>query len=584
MGRSSVRIRPSGSVRIRPSGSVRIRPFRGQGGTGSPPIEGRIRSLPTPPSDEEKYRHLAPRRPWVLYVQLAAITAVSWSTVRFVLDIPFAGLLLLPLGVSILGAVLSFVTTLPGGRDDWWTHDVRAALHHPWSWPSVDVFLPSCGEDVEVIRNTFHWVSRLAWPGRLAVHVLDDSGRDEIRALATEHGFEYHCRPDRGHLKKAGNLAYGFEHTTGDLIVVFDADFCPRSDFLTELAPYFRESDVGIVQSPQYFDIDDRMNWVQQSAAASQEYFYRWVQPARDRADGAICVGTNAIYRRAALERSGGFAHIDHSEDVYTGVNLTRVGFRTRYVPVILAKGLCPDDVDQFISQQYRWCAGSLSLLFSREFHRTPMSLFQRMCFWAGFLYYLSTALDLILAATPTVLLGVFGPERLRPENYLLLSAAVIGWLVVQPVVTGGRGHRLWLARTQLLCSFAHLQALWDLLRNRPASWVPTGTGTPRSAPLPVKVRTVIMRYFLLVEASLVGVLLWRAPEFGWDVYWPVAVLAVGMYLVFGPLLRSGLGAVRPSFVSVHPYRLVRSSLAPVRMIAQRRHDARVGAREVGRP
>ena len=127
------------------------------------------------------------------------------------------------------------------------------------------------------------------------------------------------------------------------------------------------------MQSPQYFDVSTRMNWLQRAAGATQILFYRWVQPSRDRANAAICVGTSALYRRAALEKSGGYALIGHSEDVHTGVNLMKVGFTIRYVPVVVTKGLCPDTLEQFSTQQYRWCTGSMSLLMSRGFHRDPI-------------------------------------------------------------------------------------------------------------------------------------------------------------------------------------------------------------------
>ena len=102
-------------------------------------------------------------------------------------------------------------------------------------------------------------------------------------------------------MKKAGNLKYGFEHSDGDLIVIFDADFCPRHDFITELAPYFDEyPDVGIVQSPQFFDTHKGMSWLQRCAGTVQESFYRWAQVSRDKLGAPICVGTCAVYRRAA--------------------------------------------------------------------------------------------------------------------------------------------------------------------------------------------------------------------------------------------------------------------------------------------
>lgn len=513
--------------------------------TGTPTIiPAQTRRLPTPPDEREKYSHLGPRRPWVPFLQLMAVALVSWSTAKFVTRIPHTEVFLIPLAVSVTGAVISFVTTIPRRREDRPDHEWKVAFYKKNSWASVDVFLPSCGEDVAILRNSYLWVSRMKWPGVLKVHVLDDSGRDEVKELSAEYGFTYHSRSDRGHLKKAGNLAFGYERTSGEFIVVFDADFCPRSDFLTELVSYFEEPDVGIVQSPQYFDVTDSMTWVEQSAAAEQEYFYRWVQPARDRSNAAICVGTNALYRRKALETTGGFARIDHSEDVYTGVQLSNAGYRTRYVPVVLAKGLCPDTMDQFITQQYRWCAGSLSLLFSWKFHRSSMSVSQRLCFWAGFLYYLGTALDVVLSPLPTFVVAAFHPDWIDPDNYVLLAAALFLWVLVHPVISGGRGKRLGLARIQILSSFAHFRALYDILRGRPASWTPTGA-TARSS-LGSSVRLTMAVYQSLVQTALWGTVVWRAPGYGLGSYWPVALLAAVHLLVVYPLVTEALRGLLP--------------------------------------
>jgi len=67
------------------------------------------------------------------------------------------------------------------------------------------------------------------------------------------------------------------------------------------------------VQSPQYFRTHGRMSWMERGAGGVQELFYRLVQVSRDRHDGAICVGSCAIYRREALATNGGTTLIEHS-------------------------------------------------------------------------------------------------------------------------------------------------------------------------------------------------------------------------------------------------------------------------------
>ena len=68
-----------------------------------------------------------------------------------------------------------------------------------------------------------------------------------MKNLANEFDFNYIVRPNRPELKKAGNLRYAFSITTGDFIVIFDADFCPREDFLNEVIPYFKDEKIAII-------------------------------------------------------------------------------------------------------------------------------------------------------------------------------------------------------------------------------------------------------------------------------------------------------------------------------------------------
>jgi hypothetical protein len=203
--------------------------------------------------------------------------------------------------------------------------------------PSIDVFLPSAGEDLAVLANTYYHVSRLEWAGEITVYVLDDSARDVVRDLAWDYGFRYLTRPNRGYLKKAGNLRYGYQNSSGDFIAIFDADFVPRPDYFRQLIPYTSDKDVAIVQSPQFFDTHPRMNWVSSPPGRHRSCSIAGCSRPRPQRGSHLCRHVRDL-RRSALN-GGGFAQIGHSEDVHTGVNLMRAGFRVRYVPIVVSKG-----------------------------------------------------------------------------------------------------------------------------------------------------------------------------------------------------------------------------------------------------
>ena len=491
--------------------------------------------LPSPPTDTERDQYLQPQRRWVPVASAFGAALIALSLGYLLADQPWAWPFFIVLALTVVSSVLSLVTTCRRRRDSAQSHLRKVAGWRPDHYPSVDVFLPTAGEPLDVLANTYRHVARMSWPGMLVTYVLDDGDRPEVRELAAQHGFEYLARPDRGHLKKAGNLRFGFHHSAGDLIAILDADFVPRTDFLEHLVPYLDSPDVGIVQSPQFFDLSKKMNWVQLSAGATQVLFYQWIQPSWDRSDASICVGTSAIYRRSALAQVGGFPEIGHSEDVYTGVQLLQSGYRQRYVPVVLSKGMCPATLESFLSQQYRWCSGSLSLLFSRGFHRSRLSVMQRLSFWSGFSYYLDTAVNVFLAALPPVFLAILAPAQVQPSNYLFVLLALCVRSAVVPFISAGRDSLIGLARIQTAYSFAHAVALFDVIRGRTDGWQATGTG--RTSPTSRRVRRLAMVWSIGVQVLLWSTIAWRTPEFGWWAYSLMIVLAVVNLITVYPLI-----------------------------------------------
>ena len=492
--------------------------------------------LPSPPTTAERDLYYGPQHRWVPVLSFFSSLLVVVSVWLFVKQRPWAFVLAVPTSLNALGAVISLISTTRRRRS---TYDQHRRLVEDWRpdyIPSVDVFLPSAGEDLAVLRNTYEHVSRLQWHGDLQVVVLDDSDRREVRWLAEVFGFEYYVRPDRGHLKKAGNLLSGFKRTDGDFILVLDADFVPRQDIFYELLPYMDDTTNGIIQSPQFFDIDNEMGWIQRAAGATQVLFYRWIQPSRDRSNAAICVGTCAVYRREALDKIGGFAQIGHSEDVHTGVRMTAVGYRVRYVPIVVTKGLCPDRFDQFVTQQYRWCTGSMSLLFSRGFHRHRFSMMQRLSYWSGFVYYGSTGINIFALTIPPIMMGLFAPSGVNLTNYALVVLALALRAVMVPVITMGRSSMNALTRIQMTYSFSHALALFDHLRHRSDSWVPTGgRGRSRTAE---RVGNLSRWWCIGVQVALWAVLCWRLPEYGAK-YVPLLLLTLlNLWLVIPVILR----------------------------------------------
>jgi cellulose synthase (UDP-forming) len=507
-----------------------------------------VHTLVPPPDDVEKYAYIkGPQHRWFFWAHALAFAGMAISFYGFSRMEYWTLIFLIPLvlyaGETLLGLRTSTYrrsVTLPD-------HLFTVQTWTPNKYPSVDVYLPTAGEPLDILENTYVYVSQLEYPGAVTVYVLDDMGREEVRAAARANGFEYFARPG-SEFKKAGNLRYAFDRTDGDVIAIFDADFVPRAEFISELMPYLDDPLVGIVQSPQYFSSPKQMHWLERAAGATQEIFYRLVQVSRGSVNAAICCGTSALYRRTALDEIGGFPPIGHSEDVFTGIAMSKAGFRLQYVQVNLSQGICPDSIDSFITQQYRWCEGSMEILKGAEFHTgLGLDARQRLSFWSGFFYYATTAMNAFFAPLPILIMILVFPQYMVAANFLPLVPLLALWLVAYPLLLSSR-WRLDVLRVQLIYSFTHAVAIYDVFFGRESEWVPSH-GSNEPAPLAVKVKRLIVGYVGVTFGTVVVGLAWRLsqPEYSLADWW-AAVLFVGINAyVTVPVFLLALGINLPS-------------------------------------
>jgi cellulose synthase (UDP-forming) len=431
--------------------------------------------LPSPPDDNEKYSYAWRSLPFLAAALTASaaclIVAQAWMEIRDPIMVGFAGYTILYATYQAISLPVNFA----GRSFNLAVHEERVEAWRPRIYPSVDIFLPICGEPIEVLHNTWRGVFELVreYPGDARTFVLDDGPSDEARALAPAFGFEYLRRPNLREHKKAGNLNNAFQQTMGEYIVIFDADFRPRSDFLAETLPYMDNPVIGIAQTPQFFRVNSRQAWVERAASPTLEVFYRAVQVSRDRFGSALCVGSNAVYRRAALQPMGGFTEIPYAEDSHTGLDMRYYGYQLVYIPVPLAAGICPSTLDAFMRQQYRWCCGATSLVWTNHLWRVDMPWKARLPYIAGWLWNLTTALrTLILPLIPIALLA-FLPDEIRLRNAILLVPAVITGTILYPMWHNTPySPRIW--PLSIAVGWAQVLAIWDYSRGKVMSWQAT--------------------------------------------------------------------------------------------------------------
>jgi cellulose synthase/poly-beta-1,6-N-acetylglucosamine synthase-like glycosyltransferase len=434
--------------------------------------------LPSAPTNKEKELYLRTNRP-LLYTagvfSFLSLTAGMWlftiSSKYFAWFGVFCGALQIYMGIS-------YWVGLVGKDFDFKGHQKIVEEHpiDPETCPTVDIYLPCCKEPLEIIENTYKHVCELDYPkDKLKVYVLDDGDMASVATLAKQYGFEYIVRGDRPRLKKAGNLRWAFQRTQGDFFNIYDADFCPRPDILREIIPrMLADPEIAIVQTPQFFRTLDSQTWVEQGAGAIQELFYRVVQVNRDRWGASICVGSNAVYRRAALVDVGGTAEIGFSEDVHTGFGCVDRGWKVRYIPLCLACGVCPDSPRAFFSQQMRWCMGSTTLLSNPDFWTSNLTRTQKVSYLCGMMYYSAVSLSIFVNPLPGIFMVWLRPEYFRAYN-LAFACPSIMYTLVTFRIWAKASYGLNVQYIQVIQSYAYLTAIKDRVFGRALMWAPSG-------------------------------------------------------------------------------------------------------------
>lgn len=280
-------------------------------------------------------------------------------------------------------------------------------------FPHVDVFVPTYNEDSHLLANTLSAARAMDYPAdKLTVWLLDDGGtvqkrnsnklleaqaavarHNELKQLCEEIGVRYLTR-ERNEHAKAGNLNNGMQHSTGELIAVFDADHAPARDFLLETVGYFDDDPkLFLVQTPHFFinpDPLERNLRTFDNMPSENEMFYGIIQRGLDKWNAAFFCGSAAVLSRKALESQNGFSGISITEDCETALALHGSGWNSIYVDKPLIAGLQPATFASFIGQRSRWAQGMMQILrFRFPLLKRGLTIPQRFCYMSSTLFWL---------------------------------------------------------------------------------------------------------------------------------------------------------------------------------------------------
>jgi cellulose synthase (UDP-forming) len=336
------------------------------------------------------------RHPWLL--RGLAIGALLWGLAYLAWRVGWSGE-----GASPVAFAMLLVTEVYGlwalGTLAWFSWSRPPAVRPP-ATPSrsVDVYVCTYDEPTEVVAATLAGCRALSYPH--TTYLLDDGRRPEMEKLARVAGARYLTRPDNSHAK-AGNINAALPRTSGELVLMLDADHVPMPDALDAIVGYFDDERVALVQTPHdFFNHDSVQHYV--VGRHEQSLFYRVVCPGKNRHGAAYWCGSAALMRRASLVEIGGVATETIAEDFHTTIRLQRHGWTSHYHDEVLVQGLAPHDLDSYLLQRDRWARGNLAVFTLPESPLRARELrpLQRLSYFASLAAYLAPPMRLLLLAT----------------------------------------------------------------------------------------------------------------------------------------------------------------------------------------
>lgn len=400
-------------------------------------------------------------------------------------------------------------------------------------------FVPGL-ESFEMLAKTVEALVAMKYPHE--TWVLDEGDDEKVKSMCARLGAYYFTRKDklqyqtdRGAFEKKtkhGNYnawldAEGYKRY--DIVIGFDPDHVPDSEFLNVSLGYFADPTIGYVQLPQAY-YNQSAGFVARGAAEETYPYYSATQMSSYTFGFPIITGCHNIHRTIALKQVGGFAAHD-ADDLLITLLYRSSGWKGVYVPEIHARGLTPTDWPSYFKQQLRWAQSVIDVKF-RAYPKVAggMPLKTRiMSFLHGFYYVQEGVLGMFAVLGFVLMLTRWGMPKFM--SWTLLG--YLGCVLLAVTVLDFYRQRFFLdwrneAGLHIRAGFLRF-AKWPYIF---LGLVDAVSGKKRPYSVTVKIRTAERKAFLtwphLVVATLISAAWGYGAIHGYKVH-PLVLVGAGM-------------------------------------------------------
>jgi cellulose synthase/poly-beta-1,6-N-acetylglucosamine synthase-like glycosyltransferase len=238
-------------------------------------------------------------------------------------------------------------------------------LSNPSEIPFVTIQLPVYNE-LYVMERLLSNIVLLQYPkDKLEIQVLDDSTDESVESTAkqiaeiqkTGIDIQHICRTNRQGFK-AGALKEGLINARGEFIAIFDADFLPDTDWLYQTIPYFKNPEIGVVQT-RWGHINRNYSILTRIQAFALDAHFTLEQVGRNSKGHFINFnGTAGIWRKECIYDAGNWEGDTLTEDLDLSYRAQLKNWKFKYLEHVETPAELPVVISAARSQQFRWNKG----------------------------------------------------------------------------------------------------------------------------------------------------------------------------------------------------------------------------------
>ena len=235
----------------------------------------------------------------------------------------------------------------------------------PEEIPVVTIQLPVYNE-MYVMQRLLDNISKIDYPReKHEIQVLDDSTDQSLKTTAIQIkqlqtkglDIKHITRKDRAGFK-AGALKQALEIAKGEYIAIFDADFLPQQNWLYNTIPYFKDTEIGVVQT-RWGHINKNYSLLTKVQAFALDAHFTLEQVGRNSKGHFINFnGTAGVWRRTCILDAGNWEGDTLTEDLDLSYRAQLKNWKFKYLEEVETPAELPVVISAARSQQFRWNKG----------------------------------------------------------------------------------------------------------------------------------------------------------------------------------------------------------------------------------